>query len=105
MNSMNESLLSLTWEDLRQWAGSTIMGRGKTYIKNVSDLARTESGGLIAWVAGTEDYATNVEADEDGELDWFCSCPYDLGALQTCRGRCPGRLGTGKSREEAPSGG
>ncbi|MBU3982220.1 MAG: hypothetical protein KJ985_01780 [Proteobacteria bacterium] len=74
---MNESLLSLTWEDLRQWAGSTIMGRGKTYIKNVSDLARTESGGLIAWVAGTEDYATNVEADEDGELDWFCSCPYD----------------------------
>ena len=79
MNSMNESLLSLTWEDLRQWAGSTIMGRGKTYIKNVSDLARTESGGLIAWVAGTEDYATNVEADEDGELDWFCSCPYDLG--------------------------
>lgn len=79
MNSMNESLLSLTWEDLRQWAGSTIMGRGKTYIKNVSDLARTESGGLIAWVAGTEDYATNVEADEDGELDWFCSCPYDSG--------------------------
>ncbi|MBU3946559.1 MAG: SWIM zinc finger family protein [Proteobacteria bacterium] len=79
MNSMNESLLSLTWEDLRQWAGSTIMGRGKTYIKNVSDLARTESGGLIAWVAGTEDYATNVEADEDGELDWFCSCPYDWG--------------------------
>jgi uncharacterized Zn finger protein len=42
-------------------------------------LARTESGGLIAWVAGTEDYATNVEADEDGELDWFCSCPYGLG--------------------------
>ncbi|MDO8947220.1 MAG: SWIM zinc finger family protein [Desulfocapsaceae bacterium] len=79
MNSMNESLLSLTWEDLRQWAGSTIMGRGKTYIKNVSDLARTESGGLIAWVAGTEDYATNVEADEDGKLDWFCSCPYDWG--------------------------
>lgn len=76
---MNESLHSLTWEDLRQWAGSTIMGRGKTYIKNVSDLARTESGGLIAWVAGTEDYATNVEADEDGELDWFCSCPYGLG--------------------------
>lgn len=76
---MNESLHSLTWEDLRQWAGSTIMGRGKTYIKNVSALARTESGGLIAWVAGTEDYATNVEADEDGELDWFCSCPYDLG--------------------------
>jgi len=77
MNSINESLLSLTWEDLRQWAGSTIMGRGKTYIKKVSDLARTESGGLIAWVAGREEYATNVEADEDGELDWFCSCPYE----------------------------
>jgi hypothetical protein len=52
MNSINKSLLSLAWEDLRQWAGSTIMGRGKTYIKNVSDLAMTESGGLIAWVMG-----------------------------------------------------
>ncbi|MFH2124457.1 MAG: SWIM zinc finger family protein [Pseudomonadota bacterium] len=73
---MNESLHSLTWMDLRQWAGSTIMGRGKTYIRNVTDLAMTESGGLIAWVPGGEDYATHVEIGEDGEFDWFCSCPY-----------------------------
>ncbi|MBW6498927.1 MAG: SWIM zinc finger family protein [Bacteroidales bacterium] len=52
------------------------MGRGKTYIKNVTDLAMTESGGLIAWVSGSEDYATHVEVGVGGEFDWFCSCPY-----------------------------
>jgi uncharacterized Zn finger protein len=76
---LNTSLANFTWDDLRQWAGSKILGRGKSYLKNVYDLARTESGGLVAWVSGSEDYATSVEVDEDGELDWFCSCPYDWG--------------------------
>ncbi|MCB2184092.1 MAG: SWIM zinc finger family protein [Desulfobulbaceae bacterium] len=79
MNSINEYFTNLTWDDLRQWAGTKFLNRGKTYMKNVYDLARTESGGLIAWVSGSEDYATNVEVDEDGELDWFCTCPFDWG--------------------------
>ncbi|MBU0910833.1 MAG: SWIM zinc finger family protein [Proteobacteria bacterium] len=76
---MNELLQTLTLDDLRRWAGSKIAGRGKTYIKNVYDLSRTEDGGLIAWVSGKEDYATRVEPGEDGALEWFCSCPYDGG--------------------------
>jgi len=79
MNSIHASLTDLTWDDLRKWAGTKILNRGKTYIKNVYDLARTESGGLIGWVSGREDYATYAGRDEDGELDWFCSCPYGLG--------------------------
>lgn len=79
MNSIKEFLTDLTWDDLRQWAGTKILNRGKRYKKNVYDLARTEDGGMIAWVSGTEDYATYVDRDEDGELDWFCSCPFDWG--------------------------
>lgn len=76
---MDESLKNLTWDDLRQWAGSKILGRGKAYIKNVYDLSQTESGGLIAWVSGSEDYATHVEPGQNGELECFCSCPYEWG--------------------------
>jgi len=51
---MDDSLKTLTWDDLRHWAGSKILERGKAYIKNVYDLSLTESGGLIAWVSGRE---------------------------------------------------
>ncbi|GAB4346350.1 MAG: SWIM zinc finger family protein [Desulfobulbaceae bacterium] len=33
----------------------------------------------MAWVAGTDDYATLVEMDTNGELLWQCTCPYDWG--------------------------
>lgn len=79
MESIIKPLTDLTWEDLRHWAGTKILNRGKAYVKNVSDLARTEDGELVAWVAGSEDYATLVESDAEGELNWFCSCPYDWG--------------------------
>lgn len=76
---MDESLKKLTWDDLRHWAGSKILERGKAYIKNVYELSLTESGGLIAWVSGREDYATLVEPGQDGEPECFCSCPYEWG--------------------------
>lgn len=76
---MDENLQNLTWDDLRQWAGAKVLGRGKTYIKNVRDLARTENGGLAAWVSGSDDYATRVEAGRDGELESLCTCPYQWG--------------------------
>ena len=79
MDTIKESLTDLTWDDLRQWTGAKILNRGKKYIKNVYDLARTEDGGLVAMVSGSEEYATWVDSDEDGELDWFCSCPYNWG--------------------------
>ena len=79
MESINKSLTDLTWDELRKWAGAKILNRGKAYVKNVYDLARTENGELVAWVSGSEDYATSVGMDEVGELDWFCTCPYDWG--------------------------
>lgn len=71
--------MTLTWDDLRQWAGAKILGRGKSYLSNVFDLSRTDDGGWVAWVSGTDDYATLVEMDEKGEIDWQCTCPYDWG--------------------------
>ena len=79
MKSTKECFTDFTWDDLRHWAGTKILNRGKSYVKNVSDLARTENGEWVAWVSGSEDYATCVETLGDGEIDWFCSCPFDWG--------------------------
>ncbi|MDF1590667.1 MAG: hypothetical protein P1P89_04050 [Desulfobacterales bacterium] len=70
----------LTWNDLEEWAGSKIVSRGKNYQRqgHVSDLAVTEDDGLIAWVDGTERYATKVAMDDDGLPDSVCTCPYEV---------------------------
>lgn len=74
-----DPFMELTWADLEEWAGSTIVSRGKRYQSNgsVSELARTADGGLIAWVDGSRRYATMVEM-RDGELLSRCTCPYGL---------------------------
>jgi len=76
--SKAEQFKALTWIDLTNWAGSTIVSRGKTYqqAKRVSQLAKTPDGKLVAWVKGTHIYATQVKVDADGSLDANCSCPY-----------------------------
>lgn len=70
----------LTWSNIEEWAGGRIVSRGKTYQRKgrVSDLAVTDDGSLIAWVNGTERYATRVLMDEDGLPDSICTCPYGL---------------------------
>ena len=70
----------LTWDDIEGWAGGKIVSRGKTYQRQgrVSDLAVTDDESLIAWVDGTERYATKVVMDEDGVPDSICTCPYEL---------------------------
>jgi uncharacterized Zn finger protein len=67
----------LTWDDLEAWAGSRIVGRGRNYQHSgfVRGLTRTSDGGLLAWVEGTETYATRVDLIED-ELISDCTCPY-----------------------------
>lgn len=74
-----DSFADLTWNDLEEWAGSKIVSRGKTYQRQgrVSDLAVTEDDGLIAWVDGTERYATKVGMDDDGLPDSICTCPHE----------------------------
>lgn len=68
-------------EDIEEWAGSRIVSRGKNYQSQgrVYDLAITEDHGLIAWVDGTERYATKVIMEDDGLPDSFCTCPYEEG--------------------------
>jgi uncharacterized Zn finger protein len=70
----------LTWNDIEKWAGGKIVSRGKSYQRQgrVSDLAVTDDGSLIAWVDGTERYATRVVMDEAGLPDSTCTCPYEL---------------------------
>lgn len=70
----------LTWDKLDKWAGSRIVSRGKNYQRQgrVSELAATEDGVLIAWVQGSERYATRVKMDDDGLPDSICTCPYEF---------------------------
>lgn len=70
----------LTWDDLHAWAGSRIVFRGRSYQEQgyVSDLARTEDGALVAWVGGSNRYATKVGMDADGKPDSICTCPYAI---------------------------
>jgi uncharacterized Zn finger protein len=68
---------ALTWDDVEAWAGSSIVSRGKSYQRShrVRGLARTASGGLLAWVQGTSRYATHVEITKK-KLAASCTCPY-----------------------------
>lgn len=79
MAILHETIINLSLDDLRVWAGSKILNRGKSYQSQVEDLVRLEDGGLLATVFGTDEYETWVGVDEDGELDCYCTCPYDWG--------------------------
>jgi uncharacterized Zn finger protein len=72
----------LSWDDLKDWAGSKIVSRGRDYQRSgyVKDLALTSEGALLAWVAGTRRYATLVDIQK-GKLIDDCTCPYD----DTCK--------------------
>ncbi|MGH7183951.1 MAG: SWIM zinc finger family protein [Nitrospiraceae bacterium] len=67
----------LTWDDLQEWAGATIVSRGQSYQRSsqVQGLARTSRGCLIAWVQGTHRYATTVETKYK-KLNSACTCPF-----------------------------
>ena len=69
-----DQFIGVTWDDLYDWAGSKIVARGKNYQKagRVSDLAVTEDGGLLAWVKGTETYATKVYWTEEDLPESIC---------------------------------
>ena len=73
-----EMISRLTWNDLEDWAGGTIVSRGRTYQRQgrVSDLAVTDDGSLVGWVDGSERYACKVVIDADGQIDSTCTCPY-----------------------------
>lgn len=73
-----DAFIELSWDDLREWAGSKIVSRGRSYQRQklVSDLAILNGDGLIAWVEGTHRYATQVTIGDDRLPDSVCTCPY-----------------------------
>jgi uncharacterized Zn finger protein len=70
----------LSWEDLNHWVGSKIVSNGRNYQQQgrVTELVRTDDGGLIAWVNGSERYATRVIMNSDGLPESLCTCLYEL---------------------------
>ncbi|MBI4023708.1 MAG: SWIM zinc finger family protein [Verrucomicrobia bacterium] len=72
------SFAEITWEDLEDWAGSRVVGRGRGYKSCVSDLRSTTDGALLAWVQGTDQYATQIGFDAQGQLFSHCTCPYGV---------------------------
>ncbi|MBI3143704.1 MAG: SWIM zinc finger domain-containing protein [Pseudogulbenkiania sp.] len=79
MKTIENNFKKLTFDDLREWAGETILERGRGYIHYVSSLSSTMDGELAAWVSGSERYATSVRLGANGGLTSFCTCPYDWG--------------------------
>jgi uncharacterized Zn finger protein len=72
-------LRKLDFDDLLHWAGEKMVNRAKSYVQHVDQLARAEDNTLVAWVNGTERYATSVRIDNDGSFHDFCTCPYSWG--------------------------
>lgn len=72
---------ALSWDDLSRWAGPRTVSRGRSYRTAVSNLAVAADGSLLAWVQGTERYATVVKASisksKAGTLkpSSQCTCP------------------------------
>jgi uncharacterized Zn finger protein len=69
---------ALTWDDLNNWAGTTIVERGKNYqhSRYVNNLAFSPNGELLAWVDGRERYTTLVDIEDGPHLQAQCTCPY-----------------------------
>lgn len=79
MEQLQAILQRLTFAELERWAGKKIVDRGRSYLKRVDGLCRHGAEDLVAWVSGTEDYATLVRLDPDHQHSWYCTCPYDDG--------------------------
>ena len=75
---------NLTWDDLEEWTDSRSFERGRSYQRSghVRDLACSADGVLLAWVQGTERYATQAEliseSDEHVRPSSRCTCPLGI---------------------------
>lgn len=79
MEQLQAILQRLTFAELERWAGKKIVDRGRSYLKRVDGLRRHGKDDLVAWVSGSEDYATLVRLDPEHQHSWYCTCPYDDG--------------------------
>lgn len=82
MTRINTVLRELTFADLSDWAGDTMLNRGKSYLKQVAQLSRTDDDTLVAWVDGSDRYTTSVQIDSEHVFDHSCTCPYPGGVCK-----------------------
>ncbi len=101
-NQQLAKFADLTWQDLEEWAGSRIVGRGKSYKTHVLNLCLTSEGGLVATVSGTDLYTTRVDRPETGDLLCSCTCPYDWGPCKHGVGVILAALDTLKGKRNLP---
>jgi len=95
----SDLFFDLDWATLEGWAGAKTLSRGMEYQRSgrVDSLARSRDGTLVAWVNGSERYATAVYFD-DGLVS-ECTCPVGdsckhavaviLEYLALCEKKCP----------------
>jgi len=102
MERISAILRDLTVDDLDRWAGEKIRTRGKSYIKKVDGLHRTPDDELVAWVSGTEEYATLVRIEQAGRYDCFCTCPHEGGPCTHAVAVILAAADRVKRREEIP---
>lgn len=77
--------LSLTWDDLEEWAGARTVERGRSYQRGgrVKNLAVTTAGELLATVRGSYEpqYTTTaalISGKKSRSLRSNCTCPVGL---------------------------
>lgn len=102
MDPIRSMLEDVTLADLREWAGDKIYQRGKEYIPCVSELSRTEKGTLVAWVSGSDEYATWVRHEGQGNFNYDCNCPYDYGPCKHAVAVLLAAAGQLKRRKKIP---
>ncbi|AQQ72118.1 hypothetical protein SMSP2_02499 [Limihaloglobus sulfuriphilus] len=73
-----DKFISLCWNDLKRWAGNSIVRRGQSYQQQglVTDLSVLENGDLLSWVEGSKRYATKVTIGPQNLPSSICTCPY-----------------------------
>lgn len=72
---------ALRWDDLEQWVGARVLGRGRNYHKQgrILAVARRSDGTLLGRVVGGALYTTRVTRPAGSApaiLSSNCSCPY-----------------------------
>ena len=76
---MSDHFHDLNWTTLEDWAGTKTLSRGRQYQREgrVHELVRSPNEAIVAWVDGTERYATAVYFDDD--IRSVCTCPVGSG--------------------------
>src|SRR5260370_35550135 len=104
-----EKWASLTWDDLKEWAGSRSVSRGRSYREEgrVQKLVISNKGRLLATVEGGDRFVVSVwlefEEAEGAAIESECTLSRRRERVQARGGgRCPRRGAPGGHHESHP---